>query len=58
LKEISHEALMQLPPVAAKLEEAKDQALRYGDILQERYQLDHITRFAIVAIGLERVVYQ
>jgi len=47
-----------LPPVAAKLEEAKDQALRYGDILQERYQLDHITRFAIVAIGLERVVYR
>ena len=49
---------MQLPPVAAKLQEAEDQAVRYGDILKERYKLDRITRFAIVAIGLERVVYR
>ncbi len=58
LKEISREALMQLPPVAAKLQEAEDLAVRYGDILKERYKLDRITRFAIVAIGLERVVYR
>ena len=58
LKAKSREALMQLPPVAQKLAEAETQAIRYGDSLQERFALPSITRFAVVALGLERVVFR
>jgi len=49
---------MKIPVVAAKLAEAENQAMRYGDTLKDRYKLDTITRFAVVALGLERVVYR
>ena len=58
VRDKNHEELMKLPLVVAKLAEAENQAIRYGYTLQDRYQLDTMTRFAVVAIGLERVVYR
>jgi len=47
-----------LPKVAIKREEAKDQAKRYAEVLKTRYGLTTITGFAVVALGLERVVFE
>ncbi|MGI9212887.1 MAG: AAA family ATPase, partial [Methylococcaceae bacterium] len=58
IRDKSSEELMKLPLVSAKLAEAENQAIKYGDTLKDRYHLDTITRFAVVAIGLERVVYK
>ena len=52
------EELMKFPLVSAKLAEAENQAIHYGNTLKDRYQLDTMTRFAVVALGLERVVYR
>jgi hypothetical protein len=32
--------------------------MRYGDSLIERFKLPSITRFAVVAVGLERLVFR
>ena len=45
------------PKVKEKLHEANLQAERYGDVLKNRYGLERITRFAVVALGLERIVF-
>ena len=50
--------LAALPVVAAKLDEAEDQARRYGAALRERYSLSDLRAFAVVALGLERVVWR
>jgi len=47
-----------LPAVAAKLDEATDQAQRYGAVLQQRYGLSTVQGFAVVGMGLERVVFR
>ena len=54
----SREELSQNPLVIAKLAEAKTQALRYAATLKTRYGLPSIACFAVVAIGLERVVFE
>ena len=50
--------LAALPPVAAKLREAEDQARRYGAALRERYGLRDLRLFAVVGLGVERVVWR
>jgi hypothetical protein len=50
--------LAVLPVVKAKLKEAEEQARRYGAALRERYHLTDLRAFAVVALGLERVVWQ
>lgn len=42
----------------AKLEEAAQQARRYGAALRGRYRLTDLRAFAVVAIGLEQVVWR
>lgn len=54
----SSEALAALPKVEEKLQEAEAQAQRYGAALRERYGLTDLRQFAVVAIGLERVVWR
>ena len=54
----SHEILCRIPQVAEKLKEAREQALRYGQALKDRYNLTAITGFAVVALGLERIVFE
>ncbi len=46
------------PPVAAKLAEAAHQARRYGAALGARYPVTDLRLFAVVGIGLERVVWR
>ena len=56
--ELSREVLAALPLVKTKLAEAAEQAQRYGAALQSRYGLTDLRLFAVVGIGLERVVWQ
>ena len=50
--------LAALPKVEAELQAAGVQAQRYGAALSERYGLTDLRLFAVVGIGLERVVWQ
>lgn len=50
--------LEALPAVAARLDEAIDQAQRYCLALQQRYGLSTVHGFAVVGIGLKRLVYR
>jgi hypothetical protein len=58
VKAKSREELLALPLVRNKLDEARHQAERYADTLKTRYGLPGITCFAVVALGLERVVFE
>jgi hypothetical protein len=57
LKTLSREELAELPLVKLKLDEATIQAKTYTASLSDRYQLDGIRAFSIVALGFERVVW-
>lgn len=50
--------LAALAAVQAQLAAAVEQARRYGAALSERYGLTDLRLFAVVGIGLERVVWQ
>ena len=54
----SRETLAALPTVAAKLDEAAEQAADYGAILRDRHGLKDLRAFAVVALGLERLVWR
>ena len=58
VREKTQEALAVLPLVKAKLTEADDQARRYGAALQTRYGFTDLRAFAVVALGLERIVWR
>ena len=57
-REKTRAELAVLPVVKAKLKEAEEQARRYGAALRERYHLTDLRAFAVVALGLERVVWR
>jgi hypothetical protein len=44
--------------VKEALEEAAEQAQRYGEALADRYGLTDLRLYAVVGVGLERVVWQ
>ncbi|MDQ5909121.1 MAG: family ATPase [Pseudomonadota bacterium] len=50
--------LAALAPVKEALEEAAEQAQRYGEALADRYGLTDLRLYAVVGVGLERVVWQ
>jgi hypothetical protein len=52
------EELAALPAVKEELAAAADQARRYGAALTARYGLTHLRLYAVVGVGLERVVWQ
>ncbi|MDG4594084.1 MAG: AAA family ATPase [Candidatus Contendobacter sp.] len=54
----TREELVVLPVVVAKLDEAEEQARRYGVALRDRYRLTDLRAFAIVALGVERLVWR
>ena len=54
----TREELAKRPPVAAKLDEAAAQARRYGATLRDRYGLTDLRAFAVVALGVERLVWR
>lgn len=58
VREQTPDELNALPAVTAKLNEAKDQAQRYGAALRDRYGLTDLRLFAVVGVGLERVVWR
>ena len=58
VRERAREDLAKLPAVAMKLDEAADQARRYGAALRQRYVLTDLRAFAVVAIGMERVLWR
>jgi Protein of unknown function (DUF1703). len=54
----SREALAQLPAVAAQLDAAAAQAADYGATLRARHGLKDLRAFAVVALGVERLVWR
>lgn len=54
----TREELAVLPAVAAKLDEADEQARRYGATLRDRYRPADPRAFAVVALGAERLVWR
>lgn len=56
VREKSRDEQTVLPKVEEELQVAVDQAQRYGADLRERYGLTNLWLFAVVGIGLERVV--
>ena len=58
VRETSRDELAVLPGVVAKLNEADDQARRYGSTLIERYGLRDLHAFSVVSLGLERLVWR
>jgi hypothetical protein len=58
VREQSRDELAALPAVKRELEVAGEQARRYGAALSERYGLSDLRLYAVVGIGLERVVWQ
>jgi len=58
VRERSREALADLAPVAGKLDEAEAQARAYGATLKSRYGFQVLHGFAVVALGVERLVWR
>ncbi|MEA1048687.1 AAA family ATPase [Lamprobacter modestohalophilus] len=58
VREQTPEALARAAPVAEALAAASEQARRYGKALRKRFGLNEICEFAVVGIGLERVIWQ
>ena len=58
VRERPREALALLPAVAAKLDAAAAQAAGYGAALRERYALKDLRALAVVALGVERLVWR
>lgn len=54
----SREELATLPAVAAKLDTAAAQAADYGATLRARHGLNDLRAFAVVALGVERLVWR
>jgi hypothetical protein len=54
----TREELAQRPAVAARLNEAEAQARDYGATLMQRYGLKTLHTFAVVALGVERLVWR
>ena len=57
IKELSKDELMQIPLAQKKLKEAERQVKKYGDILNARHGNLKLKKFAVVALGFERVAY-
>ncbi|MFP4279404.1 MAG: AAA family ATPase [Halochromatium sp.] len=58
VRELPREALAERPAVKAKLDEAEAQARDYGGTLIERHGLKDLRAFAVVALGVERVLWR
>jgi len=58
LRELPCEALAERPAVKAKLDEAEAQARDYGGTLIERHGLKDLRAFAVVALGVERLLWR
>ena len=58
VRNMSMEELAEPPLIAAALESATEQAQQYGGVLIERYGLKDLRQYAVVSVGLERVVWR
>ena len=58
VRERSREALAELASVVRKLDEAEVQARDYGAQLKQRYTVPRLHAFAVVALGVERLVWR
>ena len=54
----SRESLAALPSVVAQLDAAADQARDYGATLANRHGLTGLNAFAVVALGVERLIWR
>jgi hypothetical protein len=54
-RNLSVEELQALPPMAEKMEEAREQAIRYGAELETKHGNLRLKTFAVVSLGFERL---
>ena len=58
VRNMSMEALAELPLITTALASATEQARDYGGVLIKRYELTDLRQYAVVSVGLERVVWR
>ena len=58
VRERARDDLIALPVVAATLDDAAAQARRYGAALREGYGVTDLRAFAVVALGVDRLVWR
>ena len=56
LRELSQEELEALPAIQRSMKEAEDQLVRYGNALENKYDDLRLKKFAVVALGFERLL--
>ncbi len=54
-KNLTQDALADLPEMKTAMEEAQKQASSYGDILENKHGNLRLRRYAVVSLGFERV---
>jgi hypothetical protein len=54
-RQLTQEELEAVPEMKAKMKEAKEQAARYGDALEKKYNDLRLHKFAVVSLGFERL---
>ena len=57
-RDLSPEALREIPAMVSEMETARDQLNRYGDALETKYGNLRLRRFAVVSLGFERIWWE
>jgi hypothetical protein len=57
-RELSPEALREIPAMVSEMEAAREQLRRYGDALEQRHGNLRLRRFAVVSLGFERIWWE
>ena len=58
IRKTDAQALQQLPLMKQQMQDAKQQAIDYGDALRRKYPNLRLKRFAVVAVGFERLWWE
>ena len=57
-RKLNIEELRSIPAMQTKMKEAKNQARKYGDALEKKYDNLRLKRYAVVSLGFERVCWE
>ncbi|MEA3415054.1 MAG: AAA family ATPase [Thermodesulfobacteriota bacterium] len=57
-RNLNIEELQAIPAMQTKMKEAKNQARKYGDALERKYNNLRLKRYAVVSLGFERVYWE
>jgi hypothetical protein len=57
-RKLNIKELQSIPAMQTKMKEAKNQAQKYGDALEQKYDNLRLKRYAVVSLGFERVCWE